>query len=108
MRGEWDKDRRGMSGKWQAFWAMMIWIFGTVSILTVWPIKSRRVLSDVLGVIPWALRSIEDTWIAIVLVYAFIAVGLLMAGSAMYLAGEQLVKWYRRRKDGTINEYQIK
>lgn len=101
-------DNRGMSGKWQAFWAMMIWTFGTVGILTVWPIKSREVLSDVLGVIPWALRSIENTWLAIALVYAFIAVGLLMAGSAMYLAGEQVVKWYRKRRDGTINEYQIK
>jgi len=97
-----------MSGEWQAFWAMMIWFFGTLVILTVWPIKSREVLADVFAVIRWALRSIEDTWIAIVLVYAFLAVGLLMAGSAMYLAGEQLVKWYRRRKDGTINEYQIK
>lgn len=101
-------DRRGMSGKWQAFFVIILVAFGFPLLSAVYPIATRETIADVLGVGLDIWIWLLNGYTGIVLIYGFIAVGLLLAGSAMYLAGEQVVKWYRKRRDGTINEYQIK
>ena len=101
-------NRRAMSGEVQAFIATMVFCFGTVLILTIWPIASREVLSSVLmhvsGLVEWSLDGITGY----VLVFGFIIAGWLIVLGAAYLILEKIYNWMQNRRDETVNDYQIK
>lgn len=97
-----------MSGEWQAFVAMMIFFFGTVLTLTFWPVASREATGYALGVVTSIFDWIEGGLTQWIVVYAVaIAILLTMVGG-VFMAIEQVYLWAKRRRDDTVNEYQIK
>ena len=101
-------DHRAMSGKWQAFAATMAFLFGSVIIFSIWPIRSGDILanslSTALGVFEWILGGSRGE----VFFYAFLAIGWFILLGAAYLALEKIYSWAQDRRDGTVNEYQVK
>lgn len=101
-------DTRAMSGKWQAFLLVIGFAFGFPLVGAIWPVATRRTVGDIVGGALWVVDSVGGG-VSGQIVAGIVVLGILftMLGG-VFLAAEQVYGWIKKRRDGTVNEYQIK